>query len=45
MALAFAPACLKTGTIRIADPGVVSKSYPRYWDDLRAAGFIITETP
>ncbi|MDR2806111.1 MAG: 3-phosphoshikimate 1-carboxyvinyltransferase [Dysgonamonadaceae bacterium] len=43
MAMAFAPACLKTGEIRIADPGVVSKSYPRYWDDLAAAGFIITE--
>jgi 3-phosphoshikimate 1-carboxyvinyltransferase len=43
MAMSFAPACLKTGEIRIADPGVVSKSYPRYWDDLRAAGFILTE--
>ena len=41
MAMAFAPACLKTGEIRIADPEVVSKSYPRYWDDLKSAGFII----
>ncbi|MDR1737505.1 MAG: 3-phosphoshikimate 1-carboxyvinyltransferase [Candidatus Symbiothrix sp.] len=43
MAMAFAPACLKTGAVRIADPQVVSKSYPHYWDDLRAAGFKITE--
>jgi 3-phosphoshikimate 1-carboxyvinyltransferase len=43
MAMAFAPACLKTGALRIADPAVVSKSYPRYWDDLRSAGFIVTE--
>ncbi|GHV59039.1 3-phosphoshikimate 1-carboxyvinyltransferase [Bacteroidia bacterium] len=43
MAMAFAPACLKTGQIRIADPGVVSKSYPCYWNDLAAAGFIITK--
>jgi 3-phosphoshikimate 1-carboxyvinyltransferase len=41
MAMAFAPICLRTGEIRIADPGVVSKSYPRYWDDLMAAGFRI----
>lgn len=44
MAMAFAPAALVLPEgIRIADPGVVSKSYPRYWDDLKAAGFTITE--
>jgi 3-phosphoshikimate 1-carboxyvinyltransferase len=43
MAMSFAPACLKMSDIRIADPSVVSKSYPRFWDDLRSAGFIITE--
>ncbi|MDR0542845.1 MAG: 3-phosphoshikimate 1-carboxyvinyltransferase [Dysgonamonadaceae bacterium] len=43
MAMSFAPACLKTGEIRIADPEVVSKSYPAYWNDLAAAGFIITK--
>jgi 3-phosphoshikimate 1-carboxyvinyltransferase len=42
MAMAFAPVCLKTGSIRIAHPEVVGKSYPRYWDDLAAAGFTIT---
>ena len=43
MAMAFAPACIKTGEIRIADPDVVSKSYPGFWDDLRMAGFTIEE--
>lgn len=44
MAMAFAPAALVLpGGITIADPQVVSKSYPRYWSDLKAAGFIITE--
>ncbi|MCL1934470.1 MAG: 3-phosphoshikimate 1-carboxyvinyltransferase [Candidatus Azobacteroides sp.] len=41
MAMAFAPACLKTEKIRIKDPGVVSKSYPKFWEDLEKAGFDI----
>jgi 3-phosphoshikimate 1-carboxyvinyltransferase len=41
MAMAFAPAALVLPRgIRIADPGVVSKSYPRFWEDLQAAGFV-----
>lgn len=43
MAMAFAPLAIKTGSIRINDPGVVSKSYPHYWEDLRKAGFDIQE--
>lgn len=44
MALAFAPAALmRPEGIAIASPGVVSKSYPRYWDNLRQAGFRIEE--
>ena len=39
MAMAFAPACLRTGLVRIQHPGVVSKSYPSYWTDLKKAGF------
>jgi len=39
MAMAFAPVCLKTGKIRISNPGVVSKSYPGFWKDLERAGF------
>ena len=43
MAMAFAPACLVLPDICINNPHVVSKSYPRYWEDLKAAGFIIEE--
>jgi 3-phosphoshikimate 1-carboxyvinyltransferase len=43
MAMAFAPACLKTGSIKIRDPRVVSKSYPRFWNDLKQAGFIVRD--
>lgn len=43
MALAFAPAALRIEGLRINNPHVVSKSYPRYWDDLRSAGFEISE--
>ena len=27
----------------IEDPGVVHKSYPRFWDDLKSVGFTIRE--
>ena len=43
MAMAFAPACLRLPKVRINDPHVVSKYYPSYWDDLRKAGFSVTE--
>lgn len=39
MAMAFAPCALKLGHIKINNPQVVSKSYPGYWDDLKAVGF------
>ncbi|MBQ8672917.1 MAG: 3-phosphoshikimate 1-carboxyvinyltransferase [Bacteroides sp.] len=42
MAMAFAPACLVLPQVEIAEPHVVSKSYPKYWEDLQAAGFRIT---
>ena len=38
MAMAFAPAACVLGTIDINNPEVVSKSYPRYWEDLEKAG-------
>jgi 3-phosphoshikimate 1-carboxyvinyltransferase len=41
MAMAFAPACLKTGKISIRHPEVVSKSYPHFWNDLEKAGFTV----
>ena len=44
MAMAFAPAALKRGSVRIADPEVVSKSYPGFWNDLKVMGFeIVTD--
>lgn len=39
MALAFAPLALKLPGLRINNPQVVSKSYPKFWEDLEAAGF------
>jgi 3-phosphoshikimate 1-carboxyvinyltransferase len=41
MAMAFAPLAISLGSIDIEDPGVVSKSYPGYWEDLEKAGFRI----
>jgi 3-phosphoshikimate 1-carboxyvinyltransferase len=37
MAMAFAPLALKT-TLFVEDSGVVSKSYPGFWDDLSLVG-------
>jgi len=42
MAMAFAPAALVRGEIRIADPMVVTKSYPDFWEDMETAGFKMT---
>lgn len=43
VAMAFAPASLLTGALKIKDPGVVSKSYPEYWNHLKQTGFKIVE--
>jgi len=40
MAMAFAPAAL-IHPIKMEHPEVVSKSYPRFWNDLQSVGFII----
>lgn len=42
MAMAFAPLAIKVPII-IEDAGVVSKSYPDFWDDLKALNFQISE--
>jgi 3-phosphoshikimate 1-carboxyvinyltransferase len=43
MAMAFAPAALmRPEGIEIADPMVVTKSYPNFWDDLKSVGFRLT---
>jgi 3-phosphoshikimate 1-carboxyvinyltransferase len=41
--LAFAPAALFIDKITINNPEVVSKSYQRYFEDLKKAGFIVEE--
>jgi len=33
MAMAFAPVCMRLGSIRICNPEVVSKSYPNFWTE------------
>ncbi|MDU1903186.1 MAG: 3-phosphoshikimate 1-carboxyvinyltransferase [Dysgonomonas sp.] len=43
MAMAFAPAAIKLNNLRIGEPNVVSKSYPRFWEDLEKAGFKVEE--
>jgi 3-phosphoshikimate 1-carboxyvinyltransferase len=44
MALAFAPYVCKQEGLIINHPQVVTKSYPRYWDDLQRAGFGVEVT-
>ncbi len=43
MAMSFAPACIPFESVIIDNPGVVAKSYPKFWDDLKKAGFTIEE--
>ena len=39
MALAFAPAAMQFEGLLINNPQVVTKSYPQFWEDVKAAGF------
>ena len=39
MALAFAPLALINKSITIQNPGVTTKSYPGFWNDLKEVGF------
>lgn len=43
MAMAFAPVSVYIPGIIVRDVDVVAKSYPGYWDALRAAGFTLEE--
>jgi 3-phosphoshikimate 1-carboxyvinyltransferase len=43
MALAFAPAALTYPTVGVADPMVITKSYPNYWNDLKMVGFKVDQ--
>lgn len=45
MAMSFAPLVLKYRKLRITDPSVVNKSYPRFWDDLKSLGFNVNLQP
>ena len=42
MAMAFAPLGLKI-PLFINDAGVVSKSYPSFWEDIKSTGFQVVE--
>lgn len=42
MAMAFAPLAIKHPGLKINNPEVVTKSYPEYWDDLKKAGFKVS---
>ncbi len=41
MAMCLAPLCIKINSLNINEPLVVEKSYPDYWKDLSACGFVI----
>lgn len=43
MAMSFAPAAQVFPSIRINEPGVVSKSYPGFWNDLTSVGFSLQQ--
>lgn len=43
MALAFAPFAMKHEGLIINNPQVVTKSYPKFWKDLKSTGFEIIE--
>ena len=43
MAMAFAPVAFFLPGLIIKDAGVVTKSYPEFWDDMRKAGFTIQD--
>ncbi len=43
MAMAFAPVASRFSSVRIKNAGVVSKSYPLFWEDLLKGGYIISD--
>ena len=44
MAMSLVPACLKVGSVQVNNPEVVSKSYPRFWNDLERMGFDVKKS-
>jgi len=45
MAMSFAPLAFLYKELRIEDPDVVVKSYPRFWEDLISVGFNVNLQP
>jgi len=45
MAMSFAPLAFLFPGIMINDHGVVRKSYPAFWEDLKSLGFSVTSQP
>lgn len=43
MALSLSPLCMVSGEIIVANPSVVEKSFPAFWQQLKQFGFDITE--
>jgi 3-phosphoshikimate 1-carboxyvinyltransferase len=43
MAMALAPLAIPLGEVEISNPGVVKKSYPEFWNDLKAVGFEVIQ--
>ncbi len=43
MAMTFAPLAIRLGKIKIENPDVVTKSYPRFWSDLGSLGYEINQ--
>ena len=43
MAMALTPIALVTGEMIIQEPEVVTKSYPKFWEDVAALGFEVEE--
>lgn len=42
MAMSFAPLAMLRESVTISEPGVVVKSYPDFWENMKSSGFIIT---
>lgn len=42
MAMSFAPLSLLINTVKINNPGVIRKSYPGFWKDLKKSGISVT---
>jgi 3-phosphoshikimate 1-carboxyvinyltransferase len=45
MAMAFAPMSILGTPVIVNNPGVVSKSYPGFWEDLQKVGFLVQQAP